>query len=219
MTHCYTHKCNLITCINEYKIFFIYKSLFEHTKLTISDETYQPLNNRLQAIKEFRPPQSIPECLSRISSFQLYASFLPFLKRLAIPLYQMMQSKVFTWNKEQSQAWGNLRFLMSLHIKNSIFNPQLPIMLFSDSSILETAAVISQWNPKLLDFQILTCKSILFSQSLRNAAPVHRESEGIATLLDLSKIYLFQSKASTNYLFSDISSVSYISRNTTHPAR
>ena len=43
----------------------------------ISDQTYQPLNNRLQAIKEFRPPQSIPECLSRISSFSIMHPFCP----------------------------------------------------------------------------------------------------------------------------------------------
>ena len=108
---------------------------------------YQPLNNRIQAIKEFRSPQSIPECLSRVSSFQYYASLLPFLKRLAIPICRMMQSNVFTWNKKQNEASGNLRFLMSLHIKNSIFNPKLPFMLFSDSSMIEVAAIISQWNP------------------------------------------------------------------------
>ena len=76
--------------------------------------------------------------------------------------------KCFHMEQRADEAWGNLRFLMSLHIKNSIFNPKLPIMLFSDSSMIEVAAIISQWNPQLMDFQLLTCKSILFSQSLRN---------------------------------------------------
>ena len=110
-------------------------------------------------------------------------------------------------------TYGNLLYLMSLQIRNHIFDPTRPLMAMADTSALETSLVLFQWNPDTLNLDIIHTKSILLSTSIRRQSPVHREAFGVSQLLALAKPYLFQSSATINFLFNDASSMSYISRN------
>jgi hypothetical protein len=60
---------------------------------------------------------------------------------------------------------------------------------------------------------LIHTKSILLPTSIRQQAAAHRESFGIKELTTMAKLYPFQSTAVVNYLFNDISSIAYISRN------
>ena len=73
---------------------------------------------------------------------------------------------------------------------------------------------VNFWDvPKTLNLQITHTKSILLNTSLRRQSPVHREAFGVSALMTMAKPYLFQSAAPANFLFSDVSSISYIARN------
>ena len=134
------------------------------------------------------------------------------MKRLAIPLYCLIKSGVFTWEKIHSEAYGNLLYLMGLQVRNHIFDPSKPLLLMADTSALESSMVIFQWDQEKLDLQITHTKSILLTTALHRQSPVHRESFGVHSLLKLAKPYLFQSTAPVNYLFNDASSISYTAR-------
>ena len=82
-----------------------------------------------------------------------------------------------------------------------------------DTSCLETALLLFQWNPETLNLNLIHTKSILLPTSIRRQAAAHRESFGIKELTIMAKPYLFQSTAVVNYLFNDVSSIAYISRN------
>ena len=56
-------------------------------------------------------------------------------------------------------------------------------------------------------------KSILLPTSIRHQSAIHREAYGINELIAMARPYLFQSTSPVNYLFNDVSSISYISRN------
>ena len=134
------------------------------------------------------------------------------MKRLVIPLYSVIKSGVFTWEKIHSQAYGNLLYLMGLQVRNHIYDPSKPLLLMADTSALESSMVIFQWDQAALDLQITHTKSILLTTALRRQSPVHRESFGVQSLLKLARPYLFQSTAPVNFLFNDASSISYIAR-------
>ena len=121
------------------------------------------------------------------------------MKRLAIPLYSVIKSGVFTWEKIHSQAYGNLLYLMGLQVRNHIYDPSKPLLLMADTSALESSMVIFQWDQAALDLQITHTKSILLTTALRRQSPVHRESFGVQSLLKLARPYLFQSTAPVNF--------------------
>jgi hypothetical protein len=89
----------------------------------LADQSSVINNNRLEAILSHRVPRSTAELSSRLSTINYYESMVPFLKRVALPLYQMVKSNHFVWTVAASQAWGDLLFLVSLQLKNYIFQP------------------------------------------------------------------------------------------------
>ena len=154
----------------------------------------------------------MPELASQLATLQYYQNFLPLMKRLAIPLYQIVKTGTFIWERIHAEAYSNLLYLMSLQVRNYIYHPAKPLLLMTDTSALESSLVVFQWCAKTLNLQITHTKSILLTTSLRRQSPVHREAFGVSALLQLAKPYLFQSTTQTNFLFSDASSISYIAR-------
>jgi hypothetical protein len=136
----------------------------------------------------------------------------PFLNRVALPLYQMVKSNHFVWTVAASQAWGDLLFLVSLHLKNYIFQPARPLFLLAYTSAIETSTFIAQWNSQTLNLNIVSAKSNLLTTALRHQSPIHREAYGVSCVLSQARPYLLTSTAPASYLFTDASSISYIGR-------
>ena len=97
--------------------------------------------------------------------------------------------------KIHAEAYSNLLYLMSLQVRNYIYDPAKPLLLMSDTSALESSLVVFQWCSKTLALQITHTKSILLTTSLQRQSPVQREAFGVSALLQLAKPYLFQSTA------------------------
>ena len=170
-------------------------------------------NDRCEAILKHRVPRSLPELGSRLACISYYGKYLPLLKRTALPLYQILKSGKWTWKQVHLESYNNLLFLMSLQLRNTIYNPKKPLCSFADTSILESGLLVFQWNPDLLSLDLVATKSILLPTSIRRAAPVHREAFGLSSLMDMLKPYLFQTKSEHNFIFNDASSIGYIARN------
>ena len=134
------------------------------------------------------------------------------MKRVAIPLFVLMKSKTFVWLQEHAESYGDLLYLMSLQIKNHIFDPSKSLILLTDTSAVESSNLICNWNPHQLTLHLITTKSTLLTTALRNQAPIHRETYGGHQVLALGKPYLLQSTAPVNFLFTDASSLSYCNR-------
>jgi hypothetical protein len=170
-------------------------------------------NDRVAAILNHRPPRSVPELASRLATLQYYQNFLPLMKRLAIPLYKIIKENKFRWTIVEAESYANLLYLMGLQIRNYIFDPTKPLMLMADGSAVESSLLIFQWNADLLSLDMVSTKSMLLTTALRNQAAIHIEAFGVDRVLELAKPYLFQSLSPVNYLFTDASSISYVSRN------
>ena len=178
----------------------------------MTEETIGINNDRLDSILSWREPRSLPEASSRLSSLMYYEDFSLYLKRLAYPLFVMVKRGIFIWGKAESHAWHNILFMMALSIKTAIFNPKYSLILLVDTSAVETAGFIMQWNPTTNQLVVLKAKSHLLTTAQRRASPIHREAQGTHHVMDSARPYLLQSEAKYNFLFVDASSISYISR-------
>ena len=187
---------------------FVFLGLFWNLKESAS--TVQ--NDRVKAILQHRVPRSMPELASRLATISYFSSFIPLLKRIAMPLYYVVRTGIFKWTQVHLEAYNNLLYLMALQVRNYIFNPDLPLMMMSDMAALEVSSAIFQWCPDTLSLKLLQTKSILLTAALRKQSPVHKEAYGTDLTLKEGKPYLFQTRSKVNYLFSDASSISYIAR-------
>ena len=77
------------------------------------------------------------------------------MKRIALPLYQVLKSGKFTWTQTEAESYQNLLFIMSLAIKNSIYNPKQPLFLLTDTSAVESSVFICNWDLDKLQLQYI----------------------------------------------------------------
>ena len=78
--------------------------------------------------------------------FYHYSSFIPALKQKSLPLYQILKKGEFIWDKTAMRAWNDLLYLISLRIRNYIFQPQDPLICLTAASEVEQSAIITQWD-------------------------------------------------------------------------
>ena len=131
------------------------------------------------------------------------------MKRISLPLYQLVKKGIFKWTQAESTSRGNLLYLVRLHLKNYIFKPERVLFILADTSAVETSAFCTQWDPNTLNLNTVAAKP---TEALRRQSPVHREAFGVSCAMTLVRPHLLTTKAPVNYLFTDASSISYIGR-------
>ena len=119
----------------------------------LDDQSSRIHNDRLHAILHHRTPRSMAELSSQLSTIHYYSSFIPALKRIALPLYQILKNGEFVWDQTAMQAWNNLLYLISLRIRNYIFQPNDPLIGLTDARAVEQSAIVTQWCKKKLLFE------------------------------------------------------------------
>ena len=67
--------------------------------------------------------------------------------------------------------------------------------------------------PDTIDLRIITCKSKLLTEAERRKPPTSCEADAVSDGIDLAEPYLMQSTAKANYIFSDMASIQFVSRN------
>ena len=75
------------------------------------------------------------------------------MKLLALPLAKIVKSNVFEWDESCVEAWNNIKFLMSLAIKNYTLDPNRPLLIGTDAYKMAASYCVWQvdetglWNP------------------------------------------------------------------------
>ena len=116
----------------------------------------------MQAISTRRQPRNVAETNSRLATLDYYSNYLVALKLLALPMAQMVKSKVFLWNQSCAEAWNNIKFLMSLAIKNNTLDTTKPLLISTDALKLAASYYAWQvddkglWNPIKVNTRIFS---------------------------------------------------------------
>ena len=105
-------------------------------------------------------------------------------------MHQLVKNGIFVWTKAESESWGDLLYLVSLHIKNFIFKPERVLFVLADATAVKTSAFICQWDQNTLNLNIIAAKSTLLTEALRRQSPVHREAFGVSCAMTLGRPYL-----------------------------
>ena len=77
----------------------------------------------------------------------------------------------FKWTKLEAQAYTNLLFLFALQVKNHIHDPAKPLILYADTSQLETGLSAFQFDTDELSLKLISTKSILLPTAVRRQSP------------------------------------------------
>ena len=101
------------------------KIKFLGVDLNAKEATAEIHADRAKAILDIRQPRSTAEASSRCSLVLYCAPFLPCLKKILLPILKMVQSGEFKWEQCHARSFSEMKLLISLNIKNTIFDPTI----------------------------------------------------------------------------------------------
>ncbi|GKT28560.1 hypothetical protein ADUPG1_000727, partial [Aduncisulcus paluster] len=108
----------------------------------------------------------------------------------AAPLYEMLsqKKKFLEWNQSRKKAFAKIKLLINNATSLSLYDPEAPLMLFTDASILGCGAVLKQFKEgKWFPIQYISKK---FSAVQRRWATIEQEAYGIVYAVNTLRYYL-----------------------------
>ena len=109
----------------------IYKGLFK------TDE-------KIKAIKKSLAPTNVSKVRSFLGLVTFYLKFVRNLDTMAAPIYQLTRKNVpFDWNDECKNASESLKQELTSNRFLTYFNPDLPLMVACDASLVGLGAVLA----------------------------------------------------------------------------
>ena len=116
----------------------------------------RPLRSQIEPIQKLMPPTMIKGCRSFVGMVNFVSLFCPELQKLLKPIYDLTRKgRQFLWEKEQQQAFDEIRHRLQrppvLHLPNR--NGQF--QLYSDTSKFATGSALYQiqnGQPKLIAY-------------------------------------------------------------------
>ena len=151
------------------------KSAIAHHKIQIfgssinsKEGVIQIDEDRQKAVKNFRPPSSVAEAISRRCFFTYYGEHLPNFTELWLPIQCMIDTKVFKWTTETQLAWENVMELFKLNLKLHQVTKEDHLLLATDASHSGYSAalfIIIYLNDGTVELKLISCLSRMFSKS------------------------------------------------------
>ncbi|KAJ8346679.1 hypothetical protein SKAU_G00280800 [Synaphobranchus kaupii] len=155
----------------------------------VTAEGLQPLENKVQAIKDASEPQNIGELRAYLGLLKYYGKFLPRLATVLAPLHVLLKTGVpWMWGTSQRAAFQRSKDLLSSTALLVHYDPALPLVIAADASPYGLGAVLSHRMPDNTD------RPICFAS--RSLAPAERkyaqvEKEGLAVTYAVKKFHQF----------------------------
>ena len=118
----------------------------------------------------------------------------------------------------QEIAFNNLKFVISLQISLSHYDPNQVLLITSDSSQMSMNASYYNFDTKACELKLLDTQTKLFTKSEINYAPVKREARSMMYALSHGEPYI-RNNAVEMWLLVDANSLQYISRNKAYSSR
>ena len=130
---------------------------------------------KLNAFLELRSPLSKAEAVSRLGTILYFASYVPLLRLISLPIQHMITSeKGFEWNRIHQLAFDSIKLLCSLQFTNATINQHKPLFISCDSSQICLGLLAFQLddNGQMI---LVYCDSRVLKPSDRNKASSFRE--------------------------------------------
>lgn len=157
---------------------------------TVSEKGIEPSQEKIQAIENFRQPQSVEEVRSFLGLVQFVGHFIEDLATKAEPLRQVIRSKKFEFKDEQQRAFDQLRMELTVSVRKlGFFDPKDETNLYADASPVGLGAVLIQVKndqPRIISF---ASKSL--TETERKYPQTQREALALVWAIERFYFYLF----------------------------
>jgi hypothetical protein len=113
---------------------------------SLSPAGIKPSEDKVEAIKSFREPQSCEETRSFLGLVTYVGKFVPCLANKTEPLRELIKKdNKFTWSSAQKSAFAEIKSVLSDVDHLGYFNPKDPTRLIADASPVALGAVLVQF--------------------------------------------------------------------------
>lgn len=176
-------------CLNQSKCLFGVTEL-EFLGWHISDEGISPTTDKIEAIRNFREPESVDEVRSFLGLVNFVGHCIPDLATKTFPLRKLLKKGVnFKWTAEERDAFEVLREILCSGSILGYFNPKDDIVLIVDASPVGLGAVLVQLEKE--KERVISFASKSLSEVERRYCQTEREALGIVFGIERFKYYLF----------------------------
>ena len=172
---------------------------------------------KLSAFQSWSAPSSLGALNSRLSTLAYYSNYLPYLKKIAIPLLHLAKSDKFIWTKIEAEAWEDLMFTLKFPCTLTTASPEDKLIISTDASSLACGFALLKVSPGL-NFHPFWMESRLFTPSERNSPIIHKELLACLLAIRRCETYIRASHHPV-ILLSDAISISFLKQNRAHHAK
>lgn len=114
----------------------------------IKNNTVTPLKDNLIAIKEFPIPKTQKNVRQFLGKINFYGKYVPNISIILDPLHNLLRKgEKFDWTDKCQQSFETIKKLLCSKPILAIFDPDLPIQIYTDASIQGVGAILKQKQP------------------------------------------------------------------------
>lgn len=111
----------------------------------IENNSVRPLKDYLTAVKNFPVPETRKNIRQFLGKINFHHKFVPHSAIILDPLHNLLRKDVkFIWSAECQESFDKIKELLCSKPILNIFDPELPIIIYTDASIKGVGAVLKQ---------------------------------------------------------------------------
>lgn len=130
--------------LNKKKCTFAKKSVI-YLGHEVRENEIKPLNDNLIAIRNFPTPHDQKNVRQLLGKINFYLKYIPKASIVLEPLHNLLRKNVrFEWTQECEDSFKKIKNYLSSEPILAIFDPKLPIYIFTDASKKGVAAILKQ---------------------------------------------------------------------------
>lgn len=157
----------------------------------LSENSVQPLNDNLKAIKEFPVPKNQTQVRSFLGKLNYYYKFIENASKLLEPMHNLLRKNVaFIWNDKCQKSFEEAKKVLCSSPVLSVYDPKKTCYVFTDASMDGLGAVLKQQQKNGL-LHPIAYFSMRNNESTRKKPPIFLECKAIKEALLYWHHYLF----------------------------
>gem|GEM_PF-1416539 len=111
----------------------------------IQNNSIRPLKDYLVAVRDFPIPKTRKNIRQFLGKINYHHKFIPNIATISDPLHNLLRkNEKFVWTKECQESFETIKTLLCSEPVLKIFDPDLPIAIYTDASIKGIGAVLKQ---------------------------------------------------------------------------
>lgn len=111
----------------------------------IQNNSVRPLKDNLISIKQFPIPKTKKNVRQFLGKINFYHKYVPKIAIKLEPLHNLLRKEqTFNWTQACQESFDEMKQILCSHPILTIFDPNLPINIYTDASILGVGAILKQ---------------------------------------------------------------------------